>query len=106
MTGISCRSSDRKKTKKYHKKPKKTKKYRKKTEKTEKKPKKAEKTEKTERYRKFKIWDCFFSVFFGFFLGCNPPVIVVILVMISGVFCFDRAVSILFILITVVNLQV
>ena len=76
MTGISCRSSDRKKPKKYHKKPKKTEKYRK----NRKKPKKAEKyrkkPKKTERYRKFQIWDWFFSVFFGFFrffLGCNPP---------------------------------
>ena len=27
---------------------------------------------KTEGFRKFQIWDCFFSFFSGF-LGCNPP---------------------------------
>ena len=26
---------------------------------------------KTERYRKFQIWDCFFSVFFGFSILAN-----------------------------------
>ena len=63
MTGISCRSSDRKKPKKYHKNRKIPKKTEKKTKKSRKIPK------KTERYRKFQIWDWFFSVF----LGCNPP---------------------------------
>ena len=63
MTGISCRSSDRKKPKKYHKKPKNTEKNRKSRKIPKKKPK------KTERYRKFQIWDWFFSVFFGL----QPP---------------------------------
>ena len=76
MTGISCRSSDRKKPKKYHKKPKKTEKNRKKTEKNRKKPKKAEKTEKNRTLPQISNLGLVFSVFFGFFrffLGCNPP---------------------------------
>ena len=60
--------------KKTEKVPQKTEKTRKKTEKSRKKPKK---TEKTERYRKFQIWDWFFSgFFFGFFFGffgLQPP---------------------------------
>ena len=67
MAGISSRSSDRKKPKKYHKKPKNTEKNRKIPKKTEKNPK------KTERYLKFQTWDWFFSAFFGFFWVATPP---------------------------------
>ena len=73
MTGIYCRSSDRKKPKKYHKKPKNPKNTEKKPKKNRKKPKNTEKKpKKTERYRKFQIWDWFFSVFFGFFWVATP----------------------------------
>ena len=75
MTGISCRSSDRKKPKKYHKKPKKTEKNRKKP----KKPKKAEKNRKkpnaTANFKFGTGFFRFFSVFFGFFWVATPPII-------------------------------
>ena len=62
MTGISCRSSDRKKPKKYHKKPKKT-------EKSRKIPKK---TEKNRTLPQISNLGLFFSVFFRF-SGLQPP---------------------------------
>ena len=70
MTGISCRSSDRKKPKKYHKKPKKTEKYRKKPKKTEKSRKIPKKNRTLPQISNLGL--VFFG-FFRFFLGCNPP---------------------------------
>ena len=73
MTGISCRSSDRKKPKKYHEKPKKTEKYRKKPKKNRKKPKNTEKNrKKPNATANFKFGTGFFR-FFSVFFGLQPP---------------------------------
>ena len=66
MAGISCRSSDRKKPKKYHKKPKNTEKNRKKPKNTEKNRKKPNATSN------FKFGTGFFR-FFSVFFGLQPP---------------------------------
>ena len=76
MTGISCRSSDRKKPKKYHKKPKKTEKKPKKpknTEKNRKKPKKAEKNRTLPQISNLGLVFFGFFRFFSVFFGLQPP---------------------------------
>ena len=74
MTGISCRSSDRKKPKKYHKKPKKTEKFRKKPKKPKKAEKYRKKPKKPNATANFKFGTGFFR-FFSVFFGLQPPII-------------------------------
>ena len=73
MAGISCRSSDRKKPKKYHKKPKKTEKYRK----TGKKPKKTEEDRKNRTLPQISNLGLVFFGFFSGFFGLQPPHILI-----------------------------
>ena len=73
MTGISCRSSDRKKPKKYHKKPKKNRKIPKKTEKSRKIPKKTEKNRTLPQISNLGLVFFGFFRFFSVFFGLQPP---------------------------------